>query len=74
MNSKNNIYAEGSKIKTIISMDPQISSKKAKFMAIFLLRDNSRVAMSESDFFHIEKGSNSIYADIPLDCFVNDEY
>jgi len=74
LNTKDNIYSEHDTIQSCISFDSKFESDKMKLMLIFFLQDETRVAMSESGFFSCKKGNNKVYVDIPLDCFINEEY
>ena len=57
-----------------LEYESKFESNQLKLMLIFFLNDETRVAMSESGFFSCKTGKNRVYAEIPLDCFVNEEY
>ena len=74
LDTDNNIYLEGDFVRISVEYDSKIESETMRLMLIFFRLDGTRVAMSESDFFACKKGKNRVIADIPTDCFVNDEY
>lgn len=74
LNTEDNIYSEGDLIRIEVQYDSSIESETMSLMMIFFRLDETRIAMSESDFFACKKGKNSVIVDIPTDCFINDEY
>lgn len=74
LDTDNNIYNEGDRIKISLEYDSKVESDRLRLMLIFFRLDETRIAMSESDFFSCKKGVNRVVAEIPTDCFITDEY
>ena len=69
-----NIYTEGEGIHVRIEYDSLLKSDRIKFMFIYFLLDDTRIAMTESRFFHCNIGKNSVEILAPTDCLINEEY
>lgn len=74
LNTEDNIFCEGDKIKIRLTFQSEIESDRLELMMIFFARDDTKMGMSESNYFSCKKGENVIEAEIPLDCFINEEY